>query len=266
MKKSKNRWKKVLIIIGVVVIVIVGGGYLFLEYLESELKSMIKGAKLETTNFQTVIPFEYVNNWIVVKAKVGESDKEYPFIFDTGAQTVLMDSLLNEIDKSSYTKFGFSNQTDTAKHAFNSGIITLKSLKLGDVKFSDIGAISAKNSKWGMLNCISAYGIIGYNVLQTGIFVIDYEKREITITDNEENLSGLGEIEWISYTPSSKQETPIIPAVINDSIEIDLFFDTGMSGGIKLASSTLYQTFNRKFPEQTVSYSSKPALLIRGGK
>ncbi|MCD4730761.1 MAG: retroviral-like aspartic protease family protein, partial [Bacteroidales bacterium] len=199
MKKSKNKWKKVLVIIAIIVAMITGGGYLFLQYLKSELEAKITGCKLETKNFQTVIDFEYVNNWIIVKAKVGGSDKEYPFIFDTGAQTVIMDSLLKEISITNYDKFGFGNKTGTAKHAFNNEIISLNSLELGNVRFGNIGAITAKNSKWGMLNCISAYGIIGYNVLQTCVFQIDYEKRQIIITDNDENLSNFGEIQWITY-------------------------------------------------------------------
>ena len=264
MKKSKNKWKKVLVIIAIIVAMITGGGYLFLQYLKSELEAKITGCKLETKNFQTVIDFEYVNNWIIVKAKVGGSDKEYPFIFDTGAQTVIMDSLLKEISITNYDKFGFGNKTGTAKHAFNNEIISLNSLELGNVRFGNIGAITAKNSKWGMLNCISAYGIIGYNVLQTCVFQIDYEKRQIIITDNDENLSNFGEIQWITYKSSIKQETPIIPAVINDSIKIDLFFDTGMSGCINLSSSGLYQTFKQQFPKQTVRYTSKPSIRIRG--
>ncbi len=266
MKKSKIRWKKVIVIIVIVVAVIIGGGYLFIEYLKSELKATITGCKLESKNFQTVIDFEYINNWIIVQAKVGGSDKEFPFIFDSGAQTVIMDSLLKEISKENYKKYGSTKRTDTINNAFNNGLISLNNIELGDAKFSGIGAITAQNSKWGMLNCISAYGIIGYNVLQTCIFQIDYEKKQIIITDNEENLSNLGEIQWIAYKPISKQETPIIPAVINDSVKINLFFDTGMSGGISLSSSELYNSFSQQFPERTVKYTSRPSLQIRGEK
>jgi len=266
MKKSKNRWKKVIVIIVIVMAVIIGGGYIFIEYLKSELKATISGCKLESNNFRTVIDFEYINNWIVIQAKVGGSDKEFPFIFDTGAQTVIMDSLLKEISKENYKKYGSSKRTDTINNAFNNGLISLNNLELGNVRFSGIGAITAKNSKWGMLNCISAFGIIGYNIIQTCIFQIDYEKKQIIITDKEENLSNSGEIQWITYKPISTQETPIIPAVINDSVKIDLFFDTGMSGGISLSSSELYSAISQQFPEQTAKYTSRPSLQIRGEK
>jgi len=264
MTKPKKKWKKVLVIIAVVLSVLVGGGFLGLEYLKSELKAAIKGCELASKDFKTVIDFEYVNNWIVVKVKVGGSDKEYPFIFDTGAQTIILDSLLKDIGKDRYKKYFTSKKSDTTENAFDGGLISLYDLQMGDVKFRDIGAITAKNSKWAMLNCISAYGIIGYNIIQTCSFQIDYEKKQITLTDNVESLANFDDIQWMDYTPVSTQETPLVPAVINDSIKINLLFDTGMSGGISLNSENLYNDFSWQFPERTVKYISTPSLRIRG--
>lgn len=266
MKKVKNGWEKILVIIAIIAVIIFGGGYLGLQILKSILKDKISGCELKSSNFKSVIDFEYVNNWIIIKAKVAGSDKEYPFWFDTGAQTVIMDSLLKEISRDNYENFSFGSKSDSNETAFNSQLISLKSLQLGDVKFQDIGSLTAKNSKWGMLNCVSAYGIIGYNVIQTGVFQIDYEKKQITITDNAESLINFKEIQWVNYKSSMNQETPIIQAKFNDSINIDLFFDTGNSGGIILSSEQLYQAISQQFPEQTVKYESIPSLLIRGEK
>ncbi|RLD25492.1 MAG: hypothetical protein DRI75_13275, partial [Bacteroidetes bacterium] len=199
-----------------------------------------------------------------IKVKVAGSEKEFPFIFDTGAQTVLLDSLLNEIGSENYQSFSFSDKSDGAEHAFNNELISLHQLRIGEVEFNDIGAISAKNSKWGMLNCVSSYGIVGYNILQTFCTQIDYKKREITLTDNIEKLPNYGQIQWIDYKPSIKQETPIIKAAINDSIKLDLFFDTGNSGGINLNSSKLYDIFVRGESANTLKYFSKPSIRIRG--
>jgi PDZ domain len=263
MKKSRKKLKKGLLITVSILILIAGGGYLFLEHLKSELMEKISGCKLESSNFKTVIDFEYVNNWIVVQVKVDESGRLFPFIFDTGAQTVILDSLLKEINRKDFTSFGFSRAKDTALHAFNNEIITLKSLGMGDVKFSGIGAMTAKNESWGMLNCISAYGIIGYNIIQTCTFQIDYQKKQITLCDKVESLGNFNGIEWLAYKPSANQESPIIPAIINDSISIDLFFDTGMSGGIKLLSSDIYKKLCNFIPNQIRKYTSKPSILVR---
>lgn len=262
---KKRRIRKILIIIAIVFASIFAIGYIGLKILQHQLEEKITGCKIENKDFLTVIPFEYVNNWIVVNVKVKGSDKGFPFIFDTGAQTVLLDSLLNEIGSSNYQKFTFSEKSnDSITHAFKNEIISLHQLNLGEVILKDIGSISAKNSKWEMLNCISPYGIIGYNALQTFFPQIDYQKKQITITDDVKKLPNYNEIIWLDYTPSSKQETPIIKATINDSIIISLFFDTGNSGGISLNSSNLYKKFHNYDSTKTISFLYKPTIRIRG--
>ena len=121
------------------------------------------------------------------------------------------------------------------------------------------------NSEYEMLNCISPFGIIGYNILQNCCWQIDYEKKQIIITDQIDSLTDLNNIQWVKYTCIS-QETPIIPAVINDSIQVKLFFDTGYSGAINLSSTDLYKAISEQYPNQTAKYTVKPAIVISGGR
>ena len=195
MKLSKRKWLKILVIITIIIALLVGGGYLFLQYKIAEIKEAITGCKLETKSFKTVLDFEYIGDWIIVKVKIGGGDKEYDFIFDTGAQTVFSDSLIKDLEISNYKKFTI--QTDTAKHAFRDEIISLNGLELGNVKFRDVGAMIVDNSEYKMLNCISPYGFIGYNILQNCCWQIDYEKKQIIITDQIDSLPNLNNTQWI---------------------------------------------------------------------
>jgi len=263
MKIFKKKWFKVCIIIVIVITLLTTGGYLFIQYKISQIKDTITGCKLETENFKSVIDFEYVSNWIIIKVKIEGSDKEYDFIFDSGAQTVFSDSLIKEIESINYKKF--SVKTDTAEHAFKNEIISLNGLEIGNVKFKNIGAMIVNNSEYGMLNCISPYGIIGYNILQNCCWQIDYDKKQIIFTDQIDKLTNLNKTQWVKYTCIS-QETPIIPAVINDSIQVNLFFDTGFSGTINLSSTNLYKTLSDQYPNQSAKYLAKPTIVISGGK
>jgi hypothetical protein len=264
MKKLTNKWAKALIVIIGVALLLTGAGYLGLQYLKSELNAKLSSCTLENKSFITVLDFDYVANWIVVKVKIEGNDKEYPFIFDTGAQTVVSDSLLKEIGSDNYGIMTSGGKKDSIKNAFKNEIITIKELQIGDLKFHDIGAITTLNSKWDMLNCVSAYGIIGYNILNTCGFQIDYGKKKIILTDQVESLENYGKIEWVNFTTPKNQETPIISAVINDSIKVNLFFDTGSSGGIKLSSTGLYKAIIEKFPKKIAKYSFTPTIRIRG--
>jgi len=260
----KYKWKKLIFIFGLMVSIISAVGYLSLKYLQSKLEEKLFGSEIENSSFYTVLPFEYVNNWIVVRAGVKGSIKEYPFIFDTGAQTVLLDSLLEDIGSENYDSLSFVNKTGSTGNAFNNELLTLHQLNLGGVKFNRVGAISAKNSKWGMLNCISPYGIIGYNVLQTFYSQIDYEKKQIIMTDDVKKLPNYNEIQWIDYKPTNTQESPIIKAKINDSINVELLLDTGSSGGVVLNSNKLFNKFINEYSNDVVKYIFKSTIKIRG--
>jgi hypothetical protein len=200
MKKLTNKWAKALIVIIGVALLLTGAGYLGLQYLKSELKAKLSSCTLENKSFLTVLDFDYVANWIVVKVKIESNKKEYPFIFDTGAQTVISDSLLRELGPNNYSKMSSGAEKDSLNNAFKNELITIKGLQIGDLTFRDIGAITIMNSKWEMLNCVSAYGIIGYNILNTCGFQIDYGKKKIILTDQIESLENYGKIEWVNFT------------------------------------------------------------------
>lgn len=263
MRIKRKTIKRTLLIFSITIIVISATTYFGLQYLKHKLESQISSCEIENENFSIILDFEYLNNWIVVYASFGDS-KKYPFFFDTGASTVIMDSLLNEIGTDKYKRISFGERPQNNENAFNNELIELKSLSLGDVNFSKIGALTAKNSKWGMLNCISPYGILGYNIIQKCCFQIDYDNQQITITDKVESLKNYSEIQWINYEPLNSQESPIIQAKINDSIIIKLMFDTGNRGGIILSSSELFNSFENEIPARAVNYYSRPSLLIRG--
>lgn len=263
MKIFKYKWLKVLVIILLILTGLVGGGYLYIQMKIAEIKGTLSGCDLENKNFDSTINFDYISHWIVIKGKINGSEKEYDFILDTGAQTVFSDSLFKELRAENYKKIKI--KTDTSKHAFRDEVVSLDKLELGEVTFSDVGALVVDNSEYKMLNCISPYGIIGYNILQTCCFQIDYEKRQIKITDQLESLDNLKDIQWIKYTTLS-QETPIIPAILNNNINVNLLFDTGYSGAVKLSSKELYKTIKEKYSEQTALFTTKPTITIAGGK
>ncbi len=267
MKKRKtNLVKKVSLFIFLILLVLTGGAIIGYQYLQSVLQAKISSCQLENRNYKEVIEFEYVNNWIVVKAKVAGCDEELPFIFDTGAQTVFLDSLLQKIGASHYDRLSFDGNSDTVSHAFNNELITLHNLELNGLRFTDIGAITASNEKWEMLNCISAYGIIGCNMIKHCNYQIDYQKKQIIITDQLEELPNYQSIQWVDYTSLETQESPVIAAVINDSVVVNLLFDTGMSGSLTLKSSRLYSGLVNNPMVESIGYTAVPTLYIRGEK
>jgi hypothetical protein len=259
----KPKTKKLLIAIPAIFlsIVLMAGGSII--YKIHTIKSAISGSKLQNKNFTQTIYFDYVNKWIVVNVKVEGSDREYPFIFDTGAPTVVSNLLLNDLNPASYRVLTSGKDKDTT-NAFSNKMLILNRLSIGDVVFNEVGCLEMQTEKWDMLNCISAYGIIGCNIIKSCSFQIDYASRTLTLTDRPKDLSNYSSIEWLNYRTEG-QETPIISAIINDSINVDLFLDTGMSGSITINSPETYQKLSGISQNGKVVKSlSIPNLYIRG--
>jgi hypothetical protein len=260
MKPKTKKWLTAIASVVIGLSVLIGGGYF---YLVNKLTKALTGCELRSTNFTQTLQFDYVSKWIVVNVKIEGSDREYPFIFDTGAQTVVSDLLLSELNPKSFKVFSTFNDKDTT-NAFYNRLIVLNGLSIGDVHFGSIGCVEMQGEKWDMLNCISAYGIIGYNIIKTCSFQIDYPSRAMTLTDKLTDLPNYSSIEWVNYRTEG-QETPIISANINDSINVELFFDTGMSGDISINSPELYHKLSGfSQNEKVVKSQSIPNLYIRG--
>ncbi|NLF43948.1 MAG: PDZ domain-containing protein [Bacteroidales bacterium] len=259
MKSGSKKAIKIIALVVISIALICGFGYF---YLVNKLKSALTGCNLVNDQFVEVVDFEYVNNWILINVKVEGSNKVYPFIFDTGSTTIVSDSLINDLTKDDYKLFSSNNKNDTS-NAFHNKLYILNGLSIGNVKFKDVGSMSLDNKKWEMLNCVSPYGILGCNVLESCCFQIDYLNKKITITDQVEKLSNYNAVKWIKYR-TDKQETPIIQAVLNGNIDIDLFFDTGSSSGISLYSPSLYSQFAEKDSARIEKLTSIPSMYIRG--
>ncbi len=259
----KPKRKKIIVIISIIILTLAllcVGGYF---YLVNKLKSALTGCTIETEQFMETIDFELVDNWIIIKIKVEGSEKEYPFFFDTGATTIVSDSLLRDLNKNNYKLLSSNDKKDTT-NAFHNKLYILNGLSIGKVKFKDIGAMNLDNNHWEMLNCVSPYGIIGCNIIEDACFQIDYINKKITITDQVEKLPNYKEIKWLNYR-TDKQETPIINALLDDNTSIDLFFDTGSSSGITLYSPFIYNNQCKEFDAKSVvKLTSIPSLYIRG--
>jgi len=257
----KNKNKRKILIAGIIVssiIIIVSGGYL---YLVNQLKSTLTGGEPVADEFYETIDFEYIGGWIVVRAKIAGSDKDYPFIFDTGSTTIISDSLVKELKSESFKTF-FSGKDDDTTNAFNNQLLVLNRLSIGDVSFRNVGSMVLDNENWDMLNCVSAFGIIGCNIIKSGCFQIDYVKRKIIITEKSDNLANSDEITWVKYKTDG-QETPIITGKLNGT-DIDLFFDTGSSSGITLYSPVIYNTIKSDSTVKKIYLTLLPSLYIRG--
>ena len=256
----KNKYVKISLIIVGSLALIIGGFTAYIYYQIYQIKSTIKSCELVSSDFSEKMSFSYVNNVILVKARVNNNPTEYEFVLDTGAPTVISQSFLDKLNLNYKAPFGMSADSNKA---IKPSFLKLDQLELGGVKFEDVGALVMDDSKLGSLNCLAEGGIIGYNVLQSSVFQINYQDSTILLTDDINKLDNLDTTLYVNYN-TKIQETPVLNIIINDTINFDFTFDTGYNGSIKIESHQFYNKILNLNNQKIAKFKKSPPITIAG--
>lgn len=145
---------------------------------------------LQKQIFYIEVPYTIINGWIVLKAKINNSAKEYNFIFDTGAVSMISEHLIPEIGlKDGITKVSLDvNQNKVF------GLTFLTNLQIGALSVSNL-RIDTTTSEFFSDRCRGRIdGIIGANILNQGVFYFNILEKKLVITNQKIQLpkSGFG--------------------------------------------------------------------------
>ena len=150
---------------------------------EEMLKWAMQGA-VTKTNYDSEIPFRYVDGYIFVD--IVQNDKVYNFLFDTGAEATLIDKSI--IKEFSFKPFSTSTIAGPLITAGDVSTITLSSIHVSDVQFTDIGAVAFDLSVFDSKFCNKVDGMLGTTLLKKAKWQIDYQKKVIRFSDALSNL------------------------------------------------------------------------------
>ena len=140
----------------------------------SKTVRLAKRGKVNMTNEVHQIPFEMHKDLIILKVII--NDKDYRFLFDTGAfMSVIDPKILDEINFKNISKHVVTSSSGASNKA---DYIEIPSIIIDSLNFTNTGALiqdlSGINS---MLGCNSVDGIIGNSLLKLLTWQIDYENR-----------------------------------------------------------------------------------------
>jgi tetratricopeptide (TPR) repeat protein len=128
----------------------------------------------------TELPFELIGNGIFIKAKINNSEKEYNFIFDTGAAKVVIDKEVME----ELSEAGQSSETivhDAVGVSQTAEEIRLKALKVGNISVTDCPAFVLDLDELEALG-IKVHGVLGNSFLKHFLVKIDYNQKTLTLS------------------------------------------------------------------------------------
>ncbi|MFT4663095.1 MAG: hypothetical protein ACI8YQ_001354 [Polaribacter sp.] len=155
------------------------------------LKGQVQGLHIMTPGErQMEVPFEYLNNFIVVNVVMNKSIP-LKFIFDTGAEyTILNKREVAEAMGLTYEKefkvLGSDLSTELTAY-----LIRGNSIKMGDMEAvnSDLLVLKEDYFRFEEFAGLRVHGILGANFFKHLVVHIDYKKRILTFQYPEKNLS-----------------------------------------------------------------------------
>lgn len=183
------------------------------------------------------LPFEYDNQLIKLKARINNTPIDYSFILDSGAPTIISDSIvlknhLNYVDsKLAYDANGLEQTFDLYK---------IKHFSISNKSFENVKVIS--NEFVTQIPAVKGRangGLIGANLMDNTIWMIDYLKKEITVTDVFDSLR-IPENSFSTTMFKNENGNPMIDVTLSDSKKIPVMIDLGFNGSVLLP----HQYFN----------------------
>jgi hypothetical protein len=196
-----------------------------------------KAEKMVHHSFKKEMPFQLVNGFIVVEMTVG--NKKGNFILDTGAGTLINEDFAKDL---SFKTLGKQKHRDVAGRKMLLKTVVFEKITVGAIDFQDIVASISdfqilKILKKGLcMDNIS--GLLGINVMNKGIWQIDYYNQKIIITDSRDSLTHPTDKQVINFYATGKG-TPMIRMTHKDTYLGEAGLDTGNSGFIDIPKKTL---------------------------
>lgn len=183
-------------------------------------------------NNPTTISFRNQDGLVVLDSVCVNGTNFPSFIFDTGADICVIDDIL--VKKLSLKIVGQTNVMDATGLSSLKDVVSIDSLQIGNRRFKNIHAVVYDLSKE---NCSRVYGIIGNNVIQHGIWKIDFHNNIKTKPPSSQR--GVK----IPLKFDAEKNLPYLTLKVNRRIFKNFLFDTGSATRLSF-SVTDVQYFN----------------------
>ena len=191
------------------------------------IRDAMEAETMKQHSFKRELPFQNVNGFIVVEMTI--DGKIGHFILDTGAPTILDENFAKSI---AFKTIGKQKIIDSGGKIRNVKTIKLANVSVGGIDFQGIVAGISDFSALKLGLCTDISGFLGANIMNKGVWQIDYANKKITITDSRDSLQFSTDKKVVSFFSTGKG-TPIIRMTVNGVYLGEADFDTGNSGNIQ---------------------------------
>ncbi|WP_340066791.1 PDZ domain-containing protein [Ascidiimonas aurantiaca] len=204
-----------------------------------ETLQIINSANLSDVDFYKEIPFEDRFGYFIIPVTIGNDTYEY--IFDTGGY--------NTITSWAMEKNGIATIYEVEVGSVNSvksktGLTKIPELTIAGLNFREVGALNFDFHEAPRIKCYTNGGLIGKGIIKNAIWQIDYQTKNIIVTDRLDKLTHIDGSFRIKVK-LDKTFNPFITLKINGKKE-SFLLDLGYGGFISLTEKTGQKYANDK--------------------
>ncbi len=197
----------------------------------SKAAKYFKEGKTEQENYKITFPFDMEKGWIIVPVEI--KNKTYKFLLDTGTPTLVSKELAESLNMKAINSV---NASDVYNQSQKNKYTRIETIKIGTIDFVGTAALINDFNATPIWSSLDIDGFIGSNLMQHAIWDIDFNQKQITITDDESKLSLPEEI-LENKLFIGIAGLPSIAAKINGKKVWNFAVDSGYNGGIVIPFS-----------------------------
>lgn len=219
---------------------------LFILFLFSSCQSFYKlmqKGELKSDKNTTVVQYEKIFDLMIVPVEI--NGKQYKFLLDTGAPNVISLELAQELNLKRLSKMTVDDsQNNKGVHY----LYNLDEIILNDFSFLNTTCIAIDiNNPNIKISCLGIDGIIGSNLMKEAIWAFNFDKKEITISKNIQQID-VSNYDSLNFVYNN-QFLPKLPITVN-GVKSYISIDTGSNGRFRLNN----KYFNGIFEKDSLQY------------
>lgn len=203
-----------------------------------DILKWINTVETDNKDFYYEIPFEYRNDHIIIKVKVG--DEFYDYVFDTGGYNDITDEIQEKNEFPILTKQTVGS-TNRLKSEVN--IVKADSFTIGELVIKNIAALQMNFENVPSMCGING-GLIGASIIKNFTWRIDYPNKKIIVTDDFSKLPVLPNTVKVPVS-FNERLMPYIEAKLDGKSD-KFMFDLGSSSLFSLTEKTAKKYIKNK--------------------
>ncbi|MFH0781777.1 MAG: retroviral-like aspartic protease family protein [Pseudomonadota bacterium] len=198
---------------------------------------LINGGEVVLSGYtESVVPFTLVGHPILIKVRLNNTQKEYSFIFDTGALTLITKEVAKELDLPKGIEVEANDAGGKTK------IIDMVKLDNVSVEKMKVRNCAAGVTDFPEMFPPNIAGILGSNFFKHFKVTIDYQKKELTFSKDTKPIAQQNtDIKIPFKTNMETGFAPIIECQV-DEMNTTAEIDTGFPGIVALPLSLVKKT------------------------